>query len=341
MHDTLKHPLISVIIPVYNVAPYLPRCLESVCNQTYQNLEIILVDDGSTDKSLPICQQYAQKDNRITIIHQKNGGLSAARNTGMDRMHGEFFTFIDSDDWIARDYCQMLLELINQSGADVSTGDYIYAFDDGSQKPSTVSTENKTFSSTEDILYFGLKVHHTAWLKLYRTSVCGRLRFDPYYSLSEDLDFYFRLSQHIKTLACTAQPLLYYYQRQGSLIRKADVSGRGKIFGLYQQIETFCAQNQFKKCFEQVHPALLGYGCILIMLLVIEKPFAQAEQLQTMRAWLIKNRQEIFSSQEMKSFGHAFIRAFYYFPRLTVRFARLPLIRSVLKMGLRKRLSIG
>ena len=77
MHDTVKHPLISVIIPVYNVAPYLPRCLESVCNQTYQNLEIILVDDGSTDKSLPICQQYAQKDNRITIIHQKNGCLQA------------------------------------------------------------------------------------------------------------------------------------------------------------------------------------------------------------------------------------------------------------------------
>ena len=335
-----NQPLISVIIPVYNVAAFLPRCLDSVCNQTYQNLEIILVNDGSTDNSPEICQQYAQKDTRVTVISQKNGGLSAARNTGMDHMHGKFFTFIDSDDWITPDYCQTLLDLINQSGADVATGNYIYAFEDGSQQAPVVLTENQTFSTPEDILYFGLKVRHTAWL-FYRTSVCGSLRFDPYYSLSEDLDFYFRLSQQIKTLACTSKILLYYYQRKNSLIHTADVSGRQKIFDLFQQIEIFCAKHHFQKCFIQAHLARLGYGCILAMLLIIEKPFAPAQQLQKMHTWITENRQEILSFKEMKSFGHLFMRAFYSCPRLTTWLCRLPFVRPVLKMLVRKRLSIG
>ena len=336
-----NQPLISVIIPVYNVALYLPRCLDSVCNQTYQNLEIILVDDGSTDNGLEICQEYAAKDKRVTVIHQKNGGLSAARNSGMEHMHGKFFTFIDSDDWIAPDYCQVLLDLINKSGADVSTGDYLYTYEDGSQHPPVVKTENKTFSTQEEILYFGLKVHHTAWLKLYRTATCGTLRFDPYYSLSEDLDFYFRLSQQIQTLACTARPLLYYYQRSNSLIRKADVSGRRKIFDLFQQIEIFCEKNHFKKCFYQVRPAVLGYGCILIMLLITEKPFASMETIQQMHTWAAKNQQGIFSQLDMRSFGHAFMYCFYHFPRLTTRMCRLPVVRLALKTLVRKRLSIG
>lgn len=104
--------LISVIVPVYQVEKYLVRCLESVVNQTYKNLEIILVDDGSTDASGEICDEYAEKDDRIKVIHKENGGLSSARNAGLDIAQGEYIAFVDSDDWIAPDMYQCLYQLL-------------------------------------------------------------------------------------------------------------------------------------------------------------------------------------------------------------------------------------
>ena len=89
---------VSIIIPVYNVAPYLDRCVQSACNQTYRNIEIILVDDGSTDESGEMCDRWAEKDSRVRVVHKKNGGLSDARNTGLDIAHGKYILFLDSDD---------------------------------------------------------------------------------------------------------------------------------------------------------------------------------------------------------------------------------------------------
>ena len=101
---------ISVIIPLYNVEPYLARCLDSVVSQTYSNLEIILVDDGSSDKSGAICDSYAEKDSRVTVIHQENGGASSARNAALEIFSGDYVTFVDSDDWVDPRYCEILLE---------------------------------------------------------------------------------------------------------------------------------------------------------------------------------------------------------------------------------------
>ena len=100
----MRNSIISVIIPVYNVEKYLSRCIESVLNQTYRNLEIIIVDDGSTDDSLNICRRYEKKDKRIKVIHQDNGGLSSARNKGLMNSTGEYISFVDSDDWLHPDF---------------------------------------------------------------------------------------------------------------------------------------------------------------------------------------------------------------------------------------------
>ncbi len=108
-----NHPLISVIVPVYKVEKYLRRCIESILNQTYTNLEIILVDDGSPDNCGAICNEYAEKDSRITVIHQENKGLSAARNSGLDICTGEYVTFIDSDDYVGNDYFSHLYNNIS------------------------------------------------------------------------------------------------------------------------------------------------------------------------------------------------------------------------------------
>ena len=106
----MNNPLISVIVPIYNVERYLKACVDSIVNQTYSNLEIILVDDGSPDKCPEICDEYAKRDKRIKVIHQENGGLSAARNAGINVVRGEFLTFIDSDDFVSKNYVELLYD---------------------------------------------------------------------------------------------------------------------------------------------------------------------------------------------------------------------------------------
>lgn len=108
-------PLISVIVPVYNVAPYLHRCIDSLINQTYQNIELIFIDDGSTDDSAKILADYKQRDSRITVFHQENGGLSNARNAGIVGSKGAFITFVDSDDYVSSDYISYLLGLLKKN----------------------------------------------------------------------------------------------------------------------------------------------------------------------------------------------------------------------------------
>lgn len=115
-----EEPLISVIVPVYNVEKYLDKCVDSIVNQTYKNLEIILVDDGSPDNCPKMCDDWARKDKRIRVIHKKNGGVSSARNLGINNANGECIGFVDSDDWIEKKYIQKLYETLIQEGADIA-----------------------------------------------------------------------------------------------------------------------------------------------------------------------------------------------------------------------------
>ena len=110
MDINVEEKLVSVIVAVYNIEEYLPRCIDSISAQTYRNLEIILVDDGSTDSSGGICDDYAQKDRRIKVIHKKNGGLSDARNAGLDKVSGDYIGFVDGDDWIEEDMYRAMYE---------------------------------------------------------------------------------------------------------------------------------------------------------------------------------------------------------------------------------------
>ena len=120
-----KQPLISVIVPVYNVENYLPRCLDSIINQTYTNLEILLVDDGATDNSGKLCDEYAQKDNRIRVFHKENGGVSSARNMGLDNATGEYIAFVDSDDYIDKCMYEIMLNSSVQNNADIVVCGYL------------------------------------------------------------------------------------------------------------------------------------------------------------------------------------------------------------------------
>ena len=125
MDSTGSNELVSVIVPVYKVEKYLRECIDSIISQTYRNLEIILVDDGSPDNCGQICEEYAKRDSRITVYHKENGGLSDARNYGIARSHGEFLTFVDSDDVIKVNFVETLLGLIHKYDADIATSSYV------------------------------------------------------------------------------------------------------------------------------------------------------------------------------------------------------------------------
>ncbi|VMD49774.1 glycosyl transferase family protein [Streptococcus pneumoniae] len=178
---------ITVIVPVYNVENYLRKCLDSIITQTYKNIEIVVVNDGSTDASGEICKEFAEIDHRITYIEQENAGLSAARNTGLENMSGDYVTFVDSDDWIELDYVETLYKKITEYQADIAVGNY-YSFNEsegmfyfhisGDSYYEKVYDNVSIFENlyeTQEMKSFALI---SAWGKLYKARLFEQLRFD-------------------------------------------------------------------------------------------------------------------------------------------------------------------
>lgn len=147
----MNNNLISIIIPIYNVEKYIRKCIDSVINQTYKNLEIILVDDGSTDNSGNICEEYKKKDSRIKVIHKKNGGVSSAKNAGIEESTGNFIAFIDGDDSVAVDYCEILYRNIVDTDSDFSMVSYKVVKDDGTII--TDAAKDNDMTENEVIIY--------------------------------------------------------------------------------------------------------------------------------------------------------------------------------------------
>ena len=184
---------VSVVIPIYNVENYLRKCLDSVCNQTYENLEIICVNDCSPENSSEILKEYAAKDNRIKIInHKKNGGLSAARNTGMDNATGEYIYFLDSDDWIDSDYIEKMVNKIIETDADIVIDKNVITekenFSAPYKHPSHKEEYTNNFITKDEIV----NIMVNAWSKMLKTDFIRRknLRFPEGY-INEDLYFHY------------------------------------------------------------------------------------------------------------------------------------------------------
>lgn len=214
-----KKPLISVIVPVYNMEKYLRKCLDSIAGQSFRNIEIICVNDGSTDSSLDIIKEYASKDGRIVIVDKKNGGLSSARNAGLDIARGEYISFVDSDDWIeARTYNTVLKEI---SDADVVvfgtnvTGDYLMDKRSADDEYYRVKYSGRQVLTDE----MRLNTDVSAWNKLYRRSIIekGHLRY-PEGRLYEDYPFYWRYMLLCGTAYFEPSHLYNYLRREGSIM---------------------------------------------------------------------------------------------------------------------------
>lgn len=184
--------LISVIVAIYNIEKYLVRCIDSIMAQTYRNLEILLIDDGSTDESGKICDAYAKQDKRIHVIHRKNGGLSAARNTGIERARGEYIAFVDGDDWLEPQMYESLLKAVIDNNAQLAVCRYRQVYPDVIKDGSTgkITVYNEPYKMLlqqliEDEAYL---IQHAAWNKLYHRDLLEELRF-PEGKWFEDIVF--------------------------------------------------------------------------------------------------------------------------------------------------------
>lgn len=211
--------IISVIVPIYNVEKYLIRCISSIMEQTYQELEIILVDDGSPDNCGQICDEYATKDNRIKVIHKKNGGLSSARNAGLDIATGQYISFIDSDDYIEIDMYEKMFNYLNKHEADIVICEVNDVDEENNildKKVIYTSKEPEVMNSTEVMRRYLMGEWTASWDKLYKRDLFNKIRF-PEGKINEDVAIMLHVFEQTETVVYIKDTLYNYRQRANSI----------------------------------------------------------------------------------------------------------------------------
>lgn len=220
----MSNPLITVIVPIYKAESYLKRCVDSIRNQTYSDLEIILVDDGSPDRSGEMCDAYAEQDSRIRVFHEKNGGQSSARNIGLDNMTGEYVAFVDSDDWIEKDTYQHLYDLIIRYDAQIACCGIQKVFADGTRSYFNSQYPNNSqicVYSTAEALGESLnneKITYSPCDKLYHKSIFSNLRMTVG-KIYEDMEIIPKSIECAQRIVYDPIPLYHYVMTEESTIR--------------------------------------------------------------------------------------------------------------------------
>lgn len=241
-----KYFLVSVIVPIYNVEQYLPKCLDSIINQTYHNIEIILVDDGSQDRCGEICDEYAEKDNRIKVIHKENGGVTEARISGFKASIGEYITFVDSDDYVDSSYVEILYNNAQKYNSQISVCQIVKVY--GNRKKIDFRSQLGYFNKNdiytllrEGSLYdYGQKKPTFFWglcAKLIkRECLCGAFEVAKGYWMGEDLLSCLYILYHVDTLYISSKALYYYVQHESQSTRRGDLATWNNQIGQWNAI---------------------------------------------------------------------------------------------------------
>ena len=214
----MEKVLVSIIVPVYNVEKYLDKCIESIVNQTYKNIELILVDDGSPDNCPKMCDEWSQKDNRVKVIHKENAGMSSARNVGIDNAQGEYLAFVDSDDWVDLNAFEVALKMISSDGYDLATFALLPEFD--TETKQCISDYDINVCNQKELFNLILDTDYVcgyACNKLFKRNIVGDLRFDESLFVSEDLYFCTKYATKCKRAVYTTAKFYHYRQRNDSM----------------------------------------------------------------------------------------------------------------------------
>lgn len=210
-------PKISVVVPIYNGKRYLKRCVDSVLDQTYTDIEVILVNDGSTDGSLTLCREYEKKDRRIKVIDKPNAGLPQTRNVGIDASKGEYVFFIDCDDWIDSDTFEFLISYAEARDTDVTGCGFCLSYPNGEEK--FFDNRERFIDGTRELVMWMLSgglAANAAWGKLYKRNLFDKIHFDEKCDLCEDDEFSFRAAKMVKSYLCLPDAKYHYFQNYNS-----------------------------------------------------------------------------------------------------------------------------
>lgn len=311
--------LVSIIVPVYNVERYICHCIESIMKQTYTNIEIFLVDDGSPDKCGLICDDYAQMDYRIKVIHKENGGLSDARNVAIDVANGEYITFVDSDDYIVKDYIEYLVDILEKNDADIS-GCCAKRYYEGEEDKETIKIDKRVLNFTnlealEDNFY-QKHILNNAWGKLYKRELFEEIRY-PVGRLYEDLGTTYKLISKSKKIVWGLSEKYFYLQRDNSIMaRKFSIKNMDRIL-MSEELLEFT-----KAYFPEIEKAAISRNFVSNMQVLRELPLE--EKLFENEYKLIENnirkfRTIVLRDKKAKKINRV-IALFSYFPAKYIQF---------------------
>ena len=287
--------LISIIVPVYKVENYLERCLISIIRQSYQNLEIILVDDGSPDDCPLLCDAWAEKDKRIRVIHKANGSLSDARNVGIDASHGDYLMFVDSDDYISLEMCQKLMNTAIIEDADIVSCNLYWTYGDGTRRREQMSVFDapRVWTGKEMLYHYyvqGSTDLCVVWNKLYKRALFfneeKKIRF-PHGRMHEDNAVNYLLYYEADRIAVIPDALYFYVQRNGSIMQQYNDKNMADIILCAKEWKAWAADKE-KKLQELMDFAILNTFLALVM-----RTFSDAhldkQIVQDFQAWISQN----------------------------------------------------
>lgn len=304
--DVNKSPIVSVIVPVYKTENFIRRCVDSILNQSFPNFELILVDDGSPDNCPEICDEYEKTDDRIRVIHKINGGLSDARNVGYEFSRGEWITFIDSDDWIHKDYLDILYHACIDNNVELSMCGYIRT--NGSDVISTKTSYAIDIETPENVWCNNpLNDVVSAWCKLYHRDICEGIKF-PFGKLNEDAYTIYKYIFRCTKIAIVNAELYYYYQNpEGITGQKWHIKKMDSIGAFREQIEFF--QNKNLKNAKEA--SILKYFDILEWHLIELKNHPEYKKIyqktiKEMRKMLIREKETISKRESSNYIYHKY-----------------------------------
>ncbi len=300
---------ISVIVPIYNVEAYLPRCVDSLLHQSFTDYEIILVDDGATDGSPALCDAYAAREERVRTIHKQNGGLSDARNAGIDAASGAYLAFVDSDDWVDDDFLKVLYENAVQNDADISVVNFHKSFPERDEPAPSAPEGLYTGEQAMTYLYADISIYvNIACNKLYKKELFETIRY-PVGKLHEDGLTTYKLLFAAKRVYFSDRDLYSYFQRGDSIMNQKFSLNRIDEYEVYRQRERFFAENQLSHLLIQNERTKVV--CIKTLTVkLFENPIDPAER----KKWIKQFKKDIKKSilRKTQGFGKNFAGSVIY-----------------------------
>lgn len=302
----ITNGMISFIVPVYNVQEYLGRCIESILRQTYQNFEIILIDDGSVDHSGEICDQYAKRDCRIRVFHIANGGVGNARNEALTHVGGEWFTFVDADDWIEPEYAMTLYKNAIENDCDISGGGFVFNTGysvgiDNSEKHFKVL--NSSDECIHNFICPGLSLNGMSTLKLYKYEIFGNVRFHTELKINEDCLYVFEVLKKCKRACVTSDKLYHWFLRDDSACHakptRLDFSAANVFLKLLQETEYLqdkMVESALKKHY------ITSASNILFYVRFDKKDCEVAEVMEKLHSWKKEQWSRLNRTEKVKLF---------------------------------------